>query len=545
MLLAVPLALAACAERPSPSAAAVRRNTMVIVTTGDADVLLPPVTSVTTGINVSDLIFCRLAELKLGLNTVDDSGYRPVLARSWDHPDSLTIVFHLDPRARWQDGAPVTAADVAYTFRVYTDTAVNSPLAPFLGQIASVTARDSLTAVFRFRRWYPDQLYDATYQMRILPRHLLDTIPDARLATSAFARAPVGGGDGPYRFVSWEPGAQITLAADTSWFLGRPGIARLIWRVTPELTTAVSQLLAGEADAMELIPSRAQLERAQASTRVRLVPYPSPFYAAVVFNLRRPLFQSRDLRRALAMAVDRTVVVRSVFGPWADVAVGATSPMQWIWSDSLRQLPYDPAAAGRALDALGWRRAAPGGTRRKNGTPLAFTLLVPTSSPPRQQAAVIMQAELRRIGVAMRIEPLEFTVMDGRSQAGDFDAVFVSRTIDPSPSSLLQFWSAGAASNVGGYDDPAFQALTAAAARARTRAAAAPLWRQALERLNTDAAAIFLFSPRNEAAIAGRFRDVTIRPDSWIATLPSWRVAPPGGSPGALATGGARAAAGR
>ena len=515
------LALPACAKGPNGAAARSTGGLMVIASTGDADVLLPPVTTVTTGINVSDLIFCRLAELKAGLNTVDDSGFRPVLARSWEHPDSLTIVFRLDPRARWQDGAAVTAADVAFTFRVYRDSAVNSRLAPFLRGIDSVTARDSLTVAFHFRRWYPEQLYDATYHMRILPRHLLDSIPASRLQSAPFGRAPVG--DGPYRFVSWTAGTEIQLAADSTWFLGRPHIGRLIWRITPELATAVSQLIAGEADAMETIPARALLERVQGASGVRLVPYPSPFYAAIVFNLRRPLFADPDLRRALAMAVDRQTVVRSVFGPFADVAVGATSPMQWIWSDAIRQPPFDTAAAARLLDQRGWRRGADG-MRARHGAALQFTLLVPTSSQVRQQAAVIMQAELQRLGVAVRILPLEFTVMEQRSQSGDFDAAFLSRTVDPSPASLLQWWSPGASDNVGGFADTAFQSLTTAALRARTRAEAAPLWQRALGRLNDQAPAVFLFSPRNNAAIGNRIENVTIRPDSWLATVGEWRV---------------------
>jgi hypothetical protein len=92
LALAIPLVLAACAKGPAGDAARAPGGTMIIATTGDADVLFPPVTSVTNGINVSDLLFCRLAELKLALNTVDDAGFRPVLARSWEHPDSLTIV---------------------------------------------------------------------------------------------------------------------------------------------------------------------------------------------------------------------------------------------------------------------------------------------------------------------------------------------------------------------------------------------------------------------------------------------------------------------
>jgi peptide/nickel transport system substrate-binding protein len=519
-LLAAALALGACERRaPAPPPAA-EGGTMVIATTGDADVLLPPVTTTTLGSNVGDRIFCRLAELKLDLNTVDDSGFRPVLARSWEHRDSTTIVFHLDPRARWQDGAPVTAADIAFTFAVYRDPAVNAPLAPNLAAIDSVTAPDSATVVFRFRRWYPEQLYDATYHMRILPKHLLDTIPRARLASSDFGRHPVG--DGPYRFVDWQAGTQITLAADTTWFLGRPHLARLVWRIIPDLQTAVSALLTGEADAMEVIPSRGQLERVQEDPEVRLVPYASPFYAGIVFNLRRPPFTDREVRRAIAMALDRKTIVQSVFGPFADVAVGATSPMQWVWSDSIRQLPFDTAAAARALDARGWRLARGRRVRLRAGSPLRFTLLVPTSSQVRQQAAVIVQAELRRLGVEMRIQPVEFTVMDRRTVAGEFDAAFVSRTIDPSPASLLQFWGTGE-SNIGRYASPAFDSLTAAAARARTRAEAGPLWRRALEQLNDDAAAVFIFSPKNNAAIGPRLENVSIRPDDWLATVTEWR----------------------
>jgi peptide/nickel transport system substrate-binding protein len=184
---------------------------------------------------------------------------------------------------------------------------------------------------------------------------------------------------------------------------------------------------------------------------------------------------------------------------------------------------FDTAAAARALDARGWRLAPGRPVRARAGVPLRFTLLVPTSSQVRQQAAVIVQDELRRLGVEMRIQPVEFTVMERRTVAGDFDAAFVSRTIDPSPASLLQFWGAGE-SNIGRYASPAFDSLASAAARARSRAEAGPLWRRALEQLNDDAPAVFIFSPKNNAAIGVRLEDVSIRPDDWLATVAEWRV---------------------
>lgn len=524
--LAALLGLAACvpaadrgAGSPPPTG-----GVLVIATPSDADVLFPPASSSLASRNVTDRLFPRLAELTLSLNTLDDSGFVPSLAARWEHRDSVTLVFELDPRARWQDGLPVTADDVLYTFGVYRDPGLASPYRANLIEIDSVTRVGSTGVAFHFRRRYPEQLYDATYHLRVLPRHLLDTIPPARLASSAFARAPVG--IGPFRFVRWTAGTEIVLEADTASFLGRPHLDRIVWRVMPDVSSAVTALIAGEADAMEVIPQKDEIERAEASPDLRLVPYPSPFLALVMFNLRRPPFQDRGVRRALAMAVDRATIVRAVFGPFAEVPIGATSRMQWIAGGAVRQMPFDTTAASRAFDSLGWRGRARDGTRLRGGRPLRFTLLVPTSSRVRQQAAVLLQAQLRTAGVDMQIQPLDFSVLEQRTARGDFDAVFLSRTLDASPSTLVADWSSQGLGgvNYGGYASPAFDALVRRAVAAPGRDAALPLYHAALEQLNDDAAAIFVFSPRNNAAIHRRYEHVTIRPDSWLATVSAWSV---------------------
>jgi len=522
------LALVACRGRESPRAAAgAPSGTLVIAMPGDADVLLPPVATTQFAIHVADRLFPRLAELTLGLNTVDDSGFAPSLARSWTHRDSVTIAFQLDPRARWQDGTPVTAADVVYTFDVYRDSLTGSTVRINLTPIVSVTAEDSLTAVFRFARSYPEQLYDATYHMRIVPKHLLDTIPHERLASSSFATDPAVA-MGPFRFVRWDKGTEITVEADTASFLGPPGLARIVWRIMPDVSASVTALLAGEADAVEVIPQRDEIERARRSPTLVLTPYASPFVAGIAFNMRRPLFQDRALRRAIAQAIDREAVVQSVFGPYAEVPVGPISRMVWIAQAPVRQLAFDTAAAGRALDSLGWRRG-PGGVRQRGGRRLGFALLVPTTSRSRQEAAVLLQGQLARAGIELRIEPVEFARLDSRSRAGDFDAVFFSRTLDPSPANLSQFWHSNAIAtgdNLGAYRSATFDSLFASAVAARGRGDALPRWQALLEWFNDDAPAIHIYSLRNNAAIHRRFQNVTVRPDSWLATVASWSVAP-------------------
>src|SRR5438128_5431221 len=167
-------------------------GTMVIASGGEPDILLPPVSEFSITRDLTDQVFLKLADLGLSGNTIGDEDFQPQLAERWEWDAPTTLVFHLDPRARWQDGQAVTAADVAFTYDAYTDTLVNSSFRSSLRQIAAVTTRDSLTVVFRFRQRYPELLYDAVYHVRILSAPLLRGVPRGQLRSGTFGRSPVG-----------------------------------------------------------------------------------------------------------------------------------------------------------------------------------------------------------------------------------------------------------------------------------------------------------------------------------------------------------------
>src|SRR5213595_826405 len=294
-------------------------GTIVIASGGEPDILLPPVSEFAITRDVTDQLFLKLADLGLSGNTIGDEDFQPQLAERWEWDAPTTLVFHLDPRARWQDGQAVTAADVAFTYDAYTDSLVNSPFRSSLRTISAVTTRDSLTAVFRFHARYPEMFYDAVDHMRILPAHLLRPVPRSQWRSAAFGRAPVG--DGPYRFVAWKAGESVELTADSTFFLGRPHIRRLIWRFTPNLQVAVTQVIAGDADAVEVLGPPDNVKRAQAAANLALYPYHGAVYGFLAFNLStngdttKPhlLFGDRQLRRALTMAVDREGLRKSVW----------------------------------------------------------------------------------------------------------------------------------------------------------------------------------------------------------------------------------------
>ncbi|MFQ6047666.1 MAG: ABC transporter substrate-binding protein, partial [Gemmatimonadales bacterium] len=286
-------------------------GTVVIATAGEAGTLFPPNARTQIDNGLIDLVFQRLAEIGPQLNTIGDSGFTPALARSWSFDDPRTIRFTLNEKARWHDGVPVTAEDVAFTFDVYRDTLLSPTAMARIGRIESVTALDERTVVAQFREQYAEQFFDAVYHMRILPRHLLDSIPRERLASHPFGRRPIG--SGPYRFVRWEAAQFVELAADSSFSLGRPGIPRIIWRFTPDLNTALTQLLAGEVDILEFLGGPDNIRRVAENDRLRVIMYPTLYYGYLAFNLRdpdrperpNPLFADRRLRRAIAMGVDR------------------------------------------------------------------------------------------------------------------------------------------------------------------------------------------------------------------------------------------------
>ena len=508
-------------------------GTLIDVAVGEPGTLLPPSTEEIVARDIEEQLFLKLADVGMSTNTVGDEDFQPQLAQRWEWDGPLTLVFHIDPRARWQDGQRVTATDVAFTFDAYNDSAVASPYRPQLKRIASVTPRDSLTAVFRFRERYPEMFYDAVYHMRILPAHLLRPVPRDQWKTAPFGRAPVG--DGPYRFVRWQAAQSVELVADSSFFLGRPVIRRLIWRFTPDLGVAVSQVIADQADVREQIVTPENKERLRAAQQIALYPYRGNVYTYLGFNLRangdttkpNPIFADREVRRALSMAVDRASLVRSTLGELGKVPPGPMSSLLWIWDPEIRQLPFDTAQAASILNARGWRDHDGDGIRDRAGQPLAFHILVPTTSVLRKQYARLLQEEYRAIGVRVDIDEVENSVVGQRVGTGHYDTAILSRGNDPSPSSgIAQSWTRAGfgGSNFGHYYNPEFERLVDRAIAAPSRDEARRLWRSAMDLINADAPAVYLYSLENMAAIHNRVENVQIRPDSWAALLRTWRI---------------------
>jgi peptide/nickel transport system substrate-binding protein len=507
-----------------------RCETLVVAAVSEPSTLLPPLVSEAVARDIGDQVFERLADLRPGAASIDSAAYQPGLAARWERVDSLTWRFHLRTGARWHDGRPVTAEDVRFSFDAFSDSTIGSPALSVLAGRVAIMPEDSVTFLARFTDPSPEQLYDATYHVRIIPAHVWAAIPkEAWAADTALAHLV---GSGPYRAARWQRGQFLTLAADSS-FTPAPAIRRAIWRFAADPDAALNLVLSHEADVLEAAAGPDRERRAGGDSSVRIIRYPSAAYGFLGFNLMspkghaapHPIFGDRSTRRGLAMAIDRATAARAVFGPAAKAPPGPMSQLLWLWTDSIATLPFDRAAAARELDAAGWRMGL-GGVRVRNGRRLAFDVLVPSTSATRRQLAILLQEMWRSAGAAVTVTAVDFPVFQERLGQGRFDAYIGAWLDEPSPRGLADQWTrqGWAALNYGHYANPGFDSLFQRASRSASVAAAGRTYRAALELLNADAPALFLFAPANAAVVSSRVRDIELNPYSWASGLRNWQV---------------------
>lgn len=341
------------------------------------------------------------------------------LARRWEHSaDYREWTYHLRTDVRWHDGVPFTAHDIGFTIdlRMHdTDPDYGG------GAFESVTVHDDSTVTIRsghgrrlYQRW-----------MVFYPKHLLQEKDPEKLNTWDFWTRPVG--NGPYRFVHLEPHTAMELEANPDFYLGKPRIQRVILKFS--LDAGLTELLSGAVDAVPSFPA-VQIPTVENDERFRVYRGGAgeTAYWALYWNNDLPLFQDVRVRRALTMAIDRRGLLRVLNLPEEmPIVDGPFTPGQMRRRDLPPPVPYDAEGARSLLEAAGWRDRDGDGVRERGGQAFRFTVLTRTFSqehvPGTAAPAVYIQSQLRKVGVRMELQLLDPSVVVGRLEAGEFEAV--------------------------------------------------------------------------------------------------------------------------
>ena len=524
------LVVAACAGDSARNQDADTGGTLVIATNQDPGTLFPPLVVTASGKQITEQLYDYLADVGPDLDIRNEKGFRHGLADGWQWMnDSLMLSFHINPAARWHDGRDVTARDVAFTFALNKNPAIDSRSSTDIANIDSVTVTDSLTAVFWFHKRSPTQFLDAAAQMLILPAHQLEKLR----AEAIHENPPPPIGTGRFRLRKWDKGTSVEIVADAGNFRGRARLDRVIWSVAPDFQTELTRLLGGEADLLDALRPE-NLKQLQRTRSLRSAVLPGMDYAFLRFNLRdpadknkaHPLFADRGLRRALAMSLDRAAMARNVFDTFALVPVGPNVRAFPSTDPRGSQLPYDSVRAAALLDSLGWRRGGDG-MRTRNGKALSFTVILPSTNINRMKIAPLIQEQFRRAGVRVRLEPIELSTQFDRERQGKFDASLGGWAMPSSPDAIRGAWTTAGigagGTNFGAYSNRKFDALVDAALWAPPESAREAFTR-AYSVINDDAPAIWLYEPRKIIGIHRRLQTAVTRPDAWWFDLADWRI---------------------
>lgn len=508
LLLVLPLVLAACTRGGAPSTSNASLTAAIPIAPNN---LNPILQLSSTEAFFSDMLFPKLVGIDLKHEQVPWlATVVPTQRNGGISADGMTITYHLNPKAMWSDGQPVTSADVKFTFDAIMNPNNNVVSRHGWDQIASVDTPDAHTVVVHLKKPFPpiiDEFFgesDAPYG--ILPKHVLASYKN--LNQIPFNSEP-NVTCGPYIFAEWVRGDHISLTANTKYYLGAPKIARITVKIIPDANTMNAQLQTGEVQAgIELTgPSYHNLA---GDARVARLAVDAPDYDDVVFNTEHAPLDDRNVRVALAYATDRETIMRNnEFGD-ASLGVGDLSPFYWAYDPTIKAQPFDPAKARAILQADGWI-PGPDGIRRKNGQRLSLLFVYGQGSDIARNVIVEIQQMWKNVGVA--IEPKSYSYAQlyaapsagGIFQSGKFDVGFYAWISGADPDDSSQWLSDQAAphgNNVARYRSPAMDAAQALALSTYDRATRKRAYAKIQQLLVDDVPAIFLFYPKQRYAFA-------------------------------------------
>lgn len=456
--------------------------------------------------------------------------FKPQLAESYDwSPDHKTLTFHLRGDVFWTDGVPVTAEDVRWTWQAQRHPDVAWELADSKSWITDVEVVDPRTARFHFSRVYAKQLLDAN-EGPVFPKHAWEKLPFAQWRQNGdwFRQHLVV--DGPFTIASWQPQQQIVLQRNERYYeKGLPYLDRVVMRQIPDQASGLTQVLSGELDFLPQV-AFGDAPRVKASPRLELIAYWFNVYVAVAWNNERPLFKDPEVRRALTLATDRKTIVETLLGAYGKVADSPILTSVWAHDPAVHPWPYDPAEARRILAAKGWKDTDGDGVLDKDGKPFAFELLTNTGNQARTDATVMMQDQVKKVGIRVMPRQVEFNTLAELTVNGKFDAMMMGYTIDTSLDMRSNFHSESVqeGSNYPRYRNPEMDRLLEVAASQPDILAERPYLNQIQQIVHRDQPLTFLWESQRLTAVNKRVRNVRPTPTFAFFNLKEWWVEPKG-----------------
>ena len=380
-------------SRPPPKV-----NQLVISSIGDASYLNPVLAQDSASSEINGFVFNGLIKYDRNLqNFVGE------LAESWKVKEGPEpeITFFLRKGVRWHDGKEFTAHDVKFTYDKIMDEKTNTVRRSSYELVKKAEVLDPHAFRVTYRQPFSPGL--ETWGIGIIPKHLLEK---EDINTTAFNRRPIG--TGAFRFVEWVTDEKIVVEANAQYFEGRPLLDRIIYRIIPETSLSEMEILTQGIDYSGIYPH--QYRRISQIPFLKAYSQPSLGYTYIGYNQKHAVFQDKKVRQALTHAINREEIVQYVLYGLGAVASGPFPNHLWYSNPNVKPLPYDPQKARQLLAEAGWKDTNGDGILDREGKPFRFTLITNSGNETRRDVGVLVQRQLRELGIDVTFELYEWSV---------------------------------------------------------------------------------------------------------------------------------------
>ncbi len=488
-----------------------KANQLIISSIGDASFLNPILAQDSASSDINGFVFNGLIKYNRDLD-----GFVGELAESWKIETAAepVITFFLRKGVLWHDGREFTAQDVKFTYDKIMDEKTNTVRRSDYELVKKAEVLDPYTFRVTYKQPFSPGLQ--TWGMGIIPKHLLEK---EDINTAAFNRKPVG--TGPFRFVEWTTDEKIVVEANPRYFEGRPYLDRIIYRIIPETSLSEMELLTKGVDYYGVSPH--QFQRMSEIPFLRVYSQPALAYTYIGYNFKNPLFQDKRVRQAFTYAINREEIVQYVLYGLGTVISGPFPSHLWYYNPNVKPFPYDLEKARKLLAEAGWEDTNRDGVLDKGGQPFRFKLITNSGNDVRRDVGVLVQRQLRELGVDVTFETYEWSVfLKNFINSKHFDACILGWALSPDPDDY-QIWHSSQIEkgfNFVSYRNPEADRLWEEGRRQYGVEKRKKIYWRLHEVMAEDQPYTFLFSPLSVSALQKKFVLVEEGPEGRKAYRP-------------------------
>ena len=436
----------------------------------------------------------------------------PLLAESWKvSEDKLSYEFTLRNGLKWQDGKPLTSEDVLFTFEKVKDPTVDAPhLRNYYRDLEKVEALDDRRIRFTFSEPYFKSL-EMISGMSIIPKHIF---AEGEFNTHPAGRNPMG--SGPYSFEKWDTGKEIILRRNEDYWGKKPFLERIHFKIITDDTVALQVFKRGELDFMGLTPIQwvRQTKTAKFRKAANKHRYYLPGYSYIGWNMRRPYFSDKRVRRAMTMIVDRESILENIQYGFGKVVSGNFFYESPDYDKAIEPWLYDADGAAKLLDEAGWTDTDGDGIRDKDGVPFKFEFSISSGSQLAEKLSTILKEELSKVGIEMTIRPLEWALFTQTLDDRTYDAVTLGWRL-PVEADPYQVWHSSQAekgSNFVGFENAEADSIIEEARTTFDKEKRTKMYRRFHRIMHEEQPYTFLFVSESLVALSKRFQNVIVYP---------------------------------